>query len=70
MALFMQAYCRRLPARAAPVNPTCTVLSNDPGAVLLLRADMDALPVMGQTGLPFASAVRAIDSNGLQKRRF
>ena len=33
------------------------VLRNGPGPVLLLRADMDALPVKEQTGLPFASTV-------------
>ena len=31
------------------------VLQNGPGPVLLLRADMDGLPVVEQTGLPFAS---------------
>ena len=31
------------------------VMGNGPGPVLLLRADMDALPVTEQTGLPFAS---------------
>ncbi|KQX20746.1 MULTISPECIES: amidohydrolase [unclassified Sphingomonas] len=31
------------------------VLKNGPGPVLLLRADMDALPVTEQTGLPYAS---------------
>src|SRR5574338_1251753 len=31
------------------------VLKNGPGPVLLIRADMDALPVKEQTGLPFAS---------------
>ncbi len=31
------------------------VMKNGPGPVLLLRADMDALPVKEQTGLPFAS---------------
>lgn len=33
------------------------VMKNGPGPVLLLRADMDALPVKEQTGLPFASTV-------------
>jgi amidohydrolase len=31
------------------------VMKNGPGPVLLLRADMDGLPVKEQTGLPFAS---------------
>ena len=31
------------------------VLRNGPGPVLMLRADMDALPVKAQTGLPYAS---------------
>src|SRR3954451_19996228 len=33
------------------------VMKNGPGPVLLIRADMDALPVKEQTGLPFASQV-------------
>jgi len=33
------------------------VLKNGPGPVLLLRADMDALPVKEATGLPYASTV-------------
>ena len=42
------------------------VLENGPGPVLLLRADMDALPVEEQTGLPFASRVRATSSAGVE----
>ena len=34
------------------------VLRNGTGPTLLLRADMDALPVEEQTGLPFASRAR------------
>ena len=33
------------------------VMENGPGPVLLIRADMDGLPVKEQTGLPFASTV-------------
>jgi hippurate hydrolase len=40
------------------------VLSNGDGPVVLLRADMDGLPVLEQTGLPHASTARAKDSGG------
>ena len=40
------------------------VLRNGPGPVLLIRTDMDALPVHEETGLPYASTVRATDPNG------
>lgn len=40
------------------------VLKNGPGPVLLIRGDMDALPVEEETGLPYASKVRAIDLSG------
>ena len=36
-------------------NGVVAVMKNGPGPVLLIRADMDALPVKEQTGLPFAS---------------
>lgn len=41
------------------------VMNNGPGPVLLIRADMDALPVTEQTGLPFASKVRAKTLDGV-----
>ncbi|MHC9332819.1 amidohydrolase, partial [Clostridium perfringens] len=34
------------------------VMKNGSGPVLLIRADMDGLPVVEQTGLDFASKVR------------
>jgi hippurate hydrolase len=40
------------------------VLKNGPGPVLLIRADMDALPVAEQTGLPFASKARGTTAEG------
>jgi len=42
------------------------VMKNGPGPVLLIRADMDALPVVEQTGLPFASKVRATARSGVE----
>lgn len=40
------------------------VMENGPGPVLMLRADMDALPVEEQTGLPFASHARGTTREG------
>jgi hippurate hydrolase len=40
------------------------MLHNGDGATALLRADMDALPVQEQTGLPYASTARATDRDG------
>ena len=40
------------------------VLPNGEGAIVMLRADMDALPVTGATGLPYASRVTAKDEDG------
>jgi amidohydrolase len=41
------------------------VMKNGPGPTVLVRADMDALPVQEQTGLPYASHVRAKDDAGV-----
>lgn len=42
------------------------VLKNGSGPTVLVRADMDALPVEEQTGLPYASRVRAADDRGTE----
>ena len=42
------------------------VMRNGPGPVLLLRADMDALPVEEQTGLSFASRARGTSLAGVE----
>jgi amidohydrolase len=45
-------------------NGVVGVLRNGAGPTVLVRADMDALPVQEQTGLPYASSVVSKDSQG------
>ncbi len=40
------------------------VMENGPGPVLMIRADMDALPLEEKTGLPYASVVKSKDYLG------
>ncbi len=40
------------------------VLRNGDGPTVMLRADMDALPIKESTGLPYASTVTGIDFTG------
>ncbi|RZA20070.1 MAG: amidohydrolase [Lysobacteraceae bacterium] len=40
------------------------VLRNGDGPTVMLRADMDALPMAEETGLPYASTITAIDADG------
>ncbi len=42
------------------------VLKNGEGPTVMLRADMDGLPVTEQTGLPFASKVRGVPDSGVE----
>src|SRR4051812_35563946 len=42
------------------------VLANGDGPTVMLRADMDALPVKEATGLPYASTVTATDRDGAE----
>jgi hippurate hydrolase len=43
-----------------------SVMTNGTGPVLMIRADMDGLPVVEQTGLPFASKMRATARSGVE----
>jgi amidohydrolase len=40
------------------------VMKNGPGPVLLIRSDMDALPMEEKTGLPYASTKKTIGNDG------
>jgi amidohydrolase len=40
------------------------ILKNGPGPTLLIRADMDALPILEETGLPYASHVTTKNTAG------
>ncbi len=40
------------------------ILKNGEGSTVMLRADMDALPITEATGLPYASTVRTKDEDG------
>ncbi|KAG4443522.1 hypothetical protein IFR05_000995 [Cadophora sp. M221] len=42
------------------------VFANGPGKTIMLRADMDALPILEDTGLPYASKTTAIGADGLE----
>lgn len=42
------------------------LLKNGDGPVVMLRTELDALPVTERTGLPFASTVRATDDDGVE----
>ncbi|QIK97108.1 amidohydrolase [Sphingomonas sp. HDW15A] len=42
------------------------VMKNGAGPTLMIRADMDGLPVVEQTGLPYASKVRAVARSGVE----
>ncbi len=42
------------------------VMENGDGPTVMLRADMDGLPVVEQTGLPFASKARGVPASGVE----
>ncbi|MGF6701409.1 amidohydrolase [Paraburkholderia sp. MM5496-R1] len=52
--------------RNVGVTGVVALLRNGDGPTVMLRADMDALPMAEATGLPYASTVRAKDEDGLE----
>jgi len=50
--------------REVGVTGVVAVLRNGDGPTVMLRADMDGLPMREDTGLPYASTVTAKDENG------
>ncbi|WP_028207291.1 M20 family metallopeptidase [Paraburkholderia nodosa] len=53
-------------SREVGVTGVVALLRNGEGPVVMLRADMDALPMAEATGLPYASTVTAKDEEGVQ----
>jgi metal-dependent amidase/aminoacylase/carboxypeptidase family protein len=43
------------------------LLENGPGSVILLRADIDGLPVAEKTGLEYASVKKMLNLEGIEK---
>ena len=52
--------------RAVGVTGVVDVLRNGEGPTVMLRADMDALPMKEATGLPYASIATAKDEDGVE----
>ncbi|BCG04060.1 peptidase (plasmid) [Paraburkholderia sp. PGU19] len=52
--------------RNVGVTGVVAVLRNGDGPTVMLRADMDALPMAEATGLPYASTVKAKDEDGIE----
>jgi amidohydrolase len=53
-------------AEQVGVTGVVGLLRNGDGPVVMLRADIDALPVQEKTGLPYASTARAVDQHGAE----
>lgn len=52
--------------REVGITGVIGVLRNGEGPTVMLRADMDALPMAENTGLPYASTVKANDEEGVE----
>src|SRR3546814_17552130 len=53
-------------SRQVGITGVVGILRNGPGPTVMLRADMDALPITEATGLPYASNVKARDEEGIE----
>lgn len=53
--------------RAVGGHGVVGVIENGNGPSVLLRADMDALPIEEKTGLPYASNAKMMDTDGVEK---
>ncbi|MEO0399369.1 MAG: amidohydrolase [Pseudomonadota bacterium] len=49
------------------VTGVVALMENGPGKTILLRADMDGLPIKEDTDLPYASTKRQVDIDGVEK---
>ncbi|EON68684.1 hypothetical protein W97_07942 [Coniosporium apollinis CBS 100218] len=67
----IQAHLKKLGSYSVHPNiggtGTAAVLENGTGTTVLLRADIDALPVEENTGLPYASRKRMKDADGVER---
>ena len=61
-ALWREAGCEV--TEAVGGHGVVALLRNGAGPTVMLRTDLDGLPVTEQTGLPYASQVRALDASG------
>ncbi len=43
------------------------IMKNGKGSKILIRTDMDALPILEKTGVPYASKVRQVDVEGVEQ---
>lgn len=53
-------------SRQIGITGVVGILKNGEGPTVMLRADMDALPVAEATGLPYASTTKAKDEDGIE----
>jgi amidohydrolase len=64
-AVAMEGFGFEVTEKVGVTGVVC-VLRNGSGPAVMLRADMDALPMAENTGLPYASTVKAKDADGVE----